>query len=83
MLFVIAFGVCFELPVVMWLITKAGVVDPGFWIRNFRYAVVGMVIFGAVITPDGSGITMWLVAAPMIVLYLGGYLVIRRIGKAK
>jgi sec-independent protein translocase protein TatC len=35
-----------------------------------------MVIFGAIVTPDGSGITMWFIAIPMMALYLGGMLVI-------
>jgi sec-independent protein translocase protein TatC len=36
------------------------------------------VIFGAIITPDGSGVTMWFVAAPMIALYLIGVMAIKR-----
>lgn len=81
LLFVISFGIIFELPVFMWIITKAGVVEPSFWKRNFRYAVFAMIVFGAIITPDGSGITMWVIAAPMIVLYLGGYLIVSRAKK--
>jgi len=77
-LFALAGGVSFQLPVVMWVMTKVGIVDSGFWRRNLSYAVVAIVIFGAVITPDHSGITMWLISAPMIVLYLGAYLLIRR-----
>ena len=34
-----------------------------------------MVILGAAITPDGSGVTMWFVAGPMIVLYLIGMVI--------
>jgi sec-independent protein translocase protein TatC len=37
-----------------------------------------LVIFGAIITPDGSGITMWFVAGPMITLYLIGMISIER-----
>jgi len=37
-----------------------------------------LVIFGAIITPDGSGLTMWFVAGPMIALYLIGMLAIER-----
>jgi sec-independent protein translocase protein TatC len=81
LLFVIAFGLSFELPIIMWIITKAGIVEAKFWMKYFRYAVVAMVVYGAAITPDGSGITMWFVALPMIVLYLGGYLFSRRIKK--
>ncbi|MFQ5710300.1 MAG: twin-arginine translocase subunit TatC [Candidatus Geothermarchaeales archaeon] len=82
LLFILAFGLSFQLPIVMVVLSSLDIVDPGFWKRNFRYAVLGMLIFGAIITPDGSGITMFMVAAPMIVLYLAGYLVAVR-GKKK
>jgi sec-independent protein translocase protein TatC len=36
------------------------------------------VIFGALITPDGSGITMWFVTLPMLLLYVIGMVVIER-----
>jgi len=38
--------------------------------------IIRFVIFGAVITPDGSGITMWFVAGPMLLLYVLGMLFI-------
>jgi sec-independent protein translocase protein TatC len=74
----IAFGLAFELPAIMYALSLTGIVDAGFWKKNFRYAVIIFVVFGAIITPDGSGITMWLVVAPMIILYLVGILAIRR-----
>ncbi len=73
--FIFAFGLSFQLPIVQVGLTKIGVVEAAFWRRNFSYAVVAMIIFGAIVTPDGSGITMFLVAAPMIALYVVGYLV--------
>jgi len=76
--FVLAMGVAFQMPVFMVGLTSIGAVQPETWKRNFRYAVVGLFIVGAAITPDGSGITMLMVAAPMIVLYVLGYLVARR-----
>jgi sec-independent protein translocase protein TatC len=62
----------------MWLVTTMRAVDAAFWRRNASYAIVAIVIFGAILTPDGSGITMWLVAGPMIVLYSVTYLLLRR-----
>ena len=76
--FFLGFGIAFELPVIMYAINMTGVVGAKFWRKNFRYALVIFVIFGAVITPDGSGITMWFVAGPMILLYLVGVMVINR-----
>jgi Sec-independent protein secretion pathway component TatC len=40
--------------------------------------IVIITIFDAVITPDGSGVTMWFVALPMIALYAVGIIAIRR-----
>lgn len=77
LLFSLAFGIAFELPVIMYGLTVLGVVDADFWKRHWRFAVVGIFFFGAAITPDGSGVTMMLVAVPMLGLYAGGYAAIR------
>ncbi len=76
--FLLAFGLSFQLPLVMYATSVSGATDAGFWRRNIRYAIVVIVIFGAVITPDGSGVTMWFIAGPMIALYLTGMFIIER-----
>ena len=76
--FFVAFGIAFELPVIMYSFALAGLIGYKFWRNNFRYAVFILVLFGAIITPDGSGVTMWFVAGPMIVLYIIGMLAIER-----
>jgi len=76
--FLLAFGLSFQLPMIMYATTASGMTDAKFWRKNIRYAVVIIVIFGAIITPDGSGITMWFIAGPMIALYLAGMAVIER-----
>jgi sec-independent protein translocase protein TatC len=62
----------------MYGISLTDILPPRFWRANFRYAALIMVIFGALITPDGSGVTMWLIAVPMLLLYLAGMLVVER-----
>jgi sec-independent protein translocase protein TatC len=62
----------------MYAISVSGMVDSDFWRKNIRYAIVIITIFGAVITPDGSGVTMWFIAGPMIALYLIGMIIIER-----
>ena len=76
--FLLAFGFSFQLPLVMYAISASGAVDADFWRKNIRYAIVVIVIFGAIITPDGSGVTMWFIAGPMIGLYTAGMLLIER-----
>ncbi|MGD0257296.1 MAG: twin-arginine translocase subunit TatC [Thermoplasmata archaeon] len=72
LLYSLAFGVVFELPVFVYTLTRLGLVKASAWRKHWRGAVIGALLFGMVITPDNSGITMLLVATPMIALYLGG-----------
>jgi sec-independent protein translocase protein TatC len=74
----LGFGVAFQLPIMMYGIALTGTISPEFWRRNFRYAAIILVVFGALITPDGSGITMWFLAGPMIGLYIAGMVAIER-----
>jgi len=76
--FLLAFGLSFQLPLIMYAVSGTGMVDADFWRKNTRYAIVIIVIFGAVITPDGSGVTMWFIAGPMIALYFAGMIIIER-----
>ncbi|MFZ0329407.1 MAG: twin-arginine translocase subunit TatC, partial [Nitrososphaeraceae archaeon] len=79
--FLLAFGVSFQLPLLMWGLTISGFIPPKIWRNNLRYVIIVLAIFGALVTPDGSGITMWLVAGPMLSLYLCGMLVVERAGR--
>jgi sec-independent protein translocase protein TatC len=72
LLYSLAFGVVFELPVFVYALTRLGVVRAATWRKHWRGAVIGSLLFGMVVTPDNSGITMLLIALPMIALYLGG-----------
>jgi len=76
--FFLGFGIAFELPIIMYAISLTDLIGASFWRQNFRYAIIFLVIFGAIITPDGSGVTMWFVSVPMIVLYLIGILAVER-----
>ena len=76
--FLLAFGLSFQLPLVMYAVTASGMIDADFWRKNLRYAIVIIVIFGAAVTPDGTGVTMWFIAGPMIALYFAGMFIIER-----
>ena len=62
-------GVVFETPVVLFFLSKIGVVTPEFLARHRRYAVVIAFILGAMITPTFDPINQSLVALPIIALY--------------
>ena len=76
--FLLAFGLSFQLPMIMYAFSQSGMTDAKFWRKNIRYAIIAIVVFGAVITPDGSGVTMWFIAGPMIGLYLAGMVLVER-----
>jgi sec-independent protein translocase protein TatC len=65
----IAFGLCFQLPVVTWFLARMGLIDHRDLIRFFRYAIVAIFVVAAVVTPDSSMITQVFLAGPLTLLY--------------
>lgn len=63
-------GVSFEMPIVMYFMARLGIVTAVVLKENWRYAVVGVAILAAVITPSIDPVTMLLTMAPLLVLYL-------------
>jgi sec-independent protein translocase protein TatC len=78
LLYSLAFGLAFELPVFVYGLTRLGVVPASAWRKHWRAAILASLVFGMVVTPDNSGITMLIVASPMIALYFGGVLYAER-----
>ena len=62
-------GVVFETPIVLFFLSRIGVVSPQQLGRQRRYAIVVAFILGALITPTFDPINQTLVALPIIVLY--------------
>jgi len=62
-------GVCFELPVVVFLMAKLGVVTARLMLKAWRFAIVAIVLAAAVITPTVDPFNMMLVALPLAALY--------------
>jgi sec-independent protein translocase protein TatC len=67
---VLALGVIFQLPMLIFVLARFGIVTARFLLRNFKYAVLIMFIAAAIVTPDGSVVNQVVMAAPMIVLYI-------------
>jgi len=66
----LAFGVIFQMPVLVFTLARLGLVTAGFLWRNTKYAVLIIFIIAAVVTPTSDVVTQTLMAAPMILLYL-------------
>lgn len=67
--FILAFGVVFELPIIMIFLVKLGVVTPETLAKNRRFAVVISFIVAAFLTPTPDMFNQTLMAVPMILLY--------------
>jgi sec-independent protein translocase protein TatC len=68
-LFILAFGVVFELPVVLVLLARVGVVDDKFLRKNRRYAILVLAVASAVITPSQDAFSMLAMFVPLYILY--------------
>ena len=51
MTLIFAFGICFQMPVILTLLGKAGIIDSQFLIEKRRYAIVIVFVIAAVLTP--------------------------------
>lgn len=63
-------GVSFELPLLVFVLTRVGVIRPSFLTKGWRVAVVAIAVLAAVITPTGDPVNMVIFMLPLFVLYL-------------
>lgn len=68
--FLLAMGLVFQMPTLVFFLAKMRVVTARFLVKNFKYALLLIFILSAVITPTGDPGTQTVFAAPMIALYL-------------
>jgi len=67
---VLAIGIAFVLPVFLVLLNFVGVLSGRSIIRSWRWAIIAIFVFCAIATPSADVGSMFLLAAPMVVLYL-------------
>jgi len=73
----------FELPTLVFFLSKMGLVTARWMIRNFKYAVLLIFVIAAVITPTPDVITQSVVAIPMLALYGLSILIALAVGHGK
>ncbi len=65
----LAFGIGFEFPIVLIFLQMAGILSTDTLRKGRRFAIVGICVLVAVITPSGDPISMLMLSVPMVVFY--------------
>lgn len=82
LMMMLAFGAGFLSPVLVVFLQVASIVQPRTLVVQWRYAIMAIFLAAAVITPDGSPVSLFTLAVPLLVLYflavLVGWLIVRR-----
>ena len=73
----------FELPTLVFFLSKMGLITARWMVKNFKYAVLLIFVIAAVITPTPDVITQSIVAVPMLVLYGLSILIALAVGRGK
>ena len=79
---ILAFGICFQLPILILLLVKVGIVDVKWLSKNRKYCILFSFIIAAILTPPDV-ISQFLLALPLILLYEISIVLARFIKKEK
>jgi len=66
----LGFGMIFEMPILAAFLSMFGLITAGFLWRKFKFALIGIVILAAIISPTGDAFNLILWTAPMLLLYI-------------
>lgn len=80
---IFAFGVTFEVPLILLALGKLGIVKANMLVKTRRYAILGIVVASALITPTPDVYNLGLLAVPMYVFYEIGILLVKMVEKQK
>jgi sec-independent protein translocase protein TatC len=78
----LAFGLVFELPVVIFFLARMGIVDHKMLARNRKLALLAAFVIGAILTPPDV-FSQTALAVPFVILYEIGIIVARIFGKPR
>ena len=79
----LAFGVAFELPILVLFLSLAGILSAGQLLRGTPYAILAIFVAAAILTPSPDWVSQVLLGVPMVILYLLGVGVAWLFGRRK
>jgi sec-independent protein translocase protein TatC len=79
--FLLGLGAVFQIPVVIFVLSRIGLVSAGMLLKGWKWAILGAFVLAAIITPSADVVTQSALAGPMIGLYLLGVLIAWIFGK--
>jgi sec-independent protein translocase protein TatC len=79
----LGFGLIFEMPVIAAFLSIFGLITAKFLWKKFSYAMVGIVVLAAVLSPTGDAFNLMMWSAPMVLLYLISIVVAAIFGKRR
>ena len=80
---ILGIALVFELPTLVFFLSRMGIITPRWMTKNFKYAVLVVFIVAAIITPSPDMVNQSIIAVPMLALYGLGILIAIIFGKKK
>jgi sec-independent protein translocase protein TatC len=67
---ILGLGLVFQMPLLVFFLSRFGIVTASFMLRKFKFAFLGIVVIAAFITPSGDPVNLMIFSAPMLILYV-------------
>ncbi|MBI2811040.1 MAG: twin-arginine translocase subunit TatC [Candidatus Melainabacteria bacterium] len=74
-------GLCFQLPILIFALSFTGIVNSRMLLAIWKYAVAGITVIAAIVTPDPTAMSMLMVMAALIGLYFLSILLLKIFGR--
>ena len=80
---ILAFGLSFELPLIMLVLGRIGIINSYMLSKYRKYAILAIAIVSAIITPTPDAYSMMLMTVPLVILYEVSIILVKLFGKRK
>jgi sec-independent protein translocase protein TatC len=81
--FLLGLGAVFQIPVVIFVLARIGLVSAGMLLKGWKWAILGAFVIAAIVTPSADIVTQTALAGPMIGLYILGVVIARIFGRKR